>query len=181
MGKNPFQFWDDNGRLIFHQNDVRIYDIDGQEYLFVGQIMYAGTSERRWYIHNVLPHARGKCLEIGLGLGVASRVILFSKEVRSLLTIEKNENVIAAFGKPLLHHMILHKDVYGWAKGLFVEEPFYDLIFVDHFTFETDEMEELEGLATNLKPLLKEGGRMIFWIDENAPEEEQEAIKELWV
>jgi spermidine synthase len=179
--KDPFQFWNDNAKLIFQQEEVRIYDIDDDEYLFVGQIMYASTSERRWYLHNVYPHAKGKCLEIGLGLGIASRVILLSKKVSHLLTVEKNENVIAALGQPFPRHNILSADVYEWAKNLYLLEPTYDLIFVDHYTFESEDFEELEELQAVLKPVLKKGGRMIWWIDENAPDEDQEQVKNLWI
>jgi spermidine synthase len=109
----PFDFWDENGELEFHQGDVRIYRVDGEEYLFVGPVMYASTTERDWYGRNVFPYAKGRCLEIGLGLGVASKVILANPRVTHLLTVEKDENVIAAFGKPLHKHTLLRADVRG--------------------------------------------------------------------
>jgi hypothetical protein len=52
---------------------------------------------------------------------------------------------------------------------------------VDHYTFEEEELASLIQLATDLKPLLKKDGRMIFWIDENGPEEDKELIRQLWV
>ena len=39
----------------------------------------------------------------------------------------------------------------------------------------------LEEAATALKSLLKPGGKMVFWVDENAPEEDQEQIRKLWI
>jgi len=57
----------------------------------------------------------------------------------------------------------------------------YDFIFVDHYTFDEDEFYMLEEGATALKSLLKPGGKMVFWIDENAPEEDQEQIRKLWI
>lgn len=177
----PFSFWDENGYLEFHQGDVRIYRVEGEHYLFVDQTMYASTKERDWYIRNVLPFARGNVLEIGLGLGCASKVILSRSGVKKLLTIEKNENVIAAFGKPLYRHQVLCDDVYEWVESW--PEPIrtYDLIFVDHYTLEDEEqIPELAELGRKLEPLLKSGGKMIFWIDENSPAEDQEQIKNLW-
>jgi spermidine synthase len=177
----PFDWWNANSQLDFQQENVRIYDIDGEKYLFVGQTMYASTTERSWYIKHVMPYAKGKCLELGLGLGVASKVILAKPEVTHLLTIENNENVIGAFGKPFLRHNILHADAMKWVSGFPVFEPMYDFIFVDHYTFEEEELETLQWLGTGLKHLLMPKGSMVFWIDENAPDEDKEKIRDLWI
>ena len=179
--RSAFDWWDENGTLEFTQGDVRIYDMDDQKYLFVGPIMYASTSERGWYIRNVYPHARGKCLEIGLGLGVASKVMIANNRVKHLLTVENNEHVIAAFGKPLEKHNILHADATQWVSEFPRLEPMDDFIFVDHYTFEEEELEALQWLGTGLKSLLRPGGKMVFWIDENAPDEDREKIKDLWI
>jgi len=185
MIKTPWDFWERNGKLAYQVGDVRIYNVEGEDYLFVGPVLYASSTERTWYVKNVYPRAKGKCLEIGLGLGVASKVILASKDVRHLLTIEKGEDVIAAFGKPLPRHNILERDVNEWMQEIadiqdFVE-PIYDFIFVDHYTFEDEEYFSLQELQQSLKPLLKEGGKMVFWIDEMAAEEEQYLIRSLWI
>ncbi len=159
--------------------------MDGQDYLFVGPVLYASSTERSWYVKNVYPHAQGKCLEVGLGLGVASKVILANKNVRHLLTVEKEEDVIAAFGKLLPRHNILEKDVNDWVRSINAVqdffEPIYDFIFVDHYTFEDDEYYILQELHQLLKPLLKDGGKMVFWIDENAPDEDQCLVRSLWI
>jgi len=181
MAIGPFDWWIENAHLEFEQEDVRIFCSDGQQYLFVDQILYASTTERSWYVKNVYPHAEGKCLEIGLGLGVASKAILANTEVTHLLTVEKNEHVIAAFGRPLFKHNILNVDVVEWLTNFPVLEPMYDFIFVDHYTFEEEELDKLQWIATSLKLLLKPEGQMVFWIDENAPEEDQEKIKKLWI
>ena len=181
MTIGPFDWWEENATSEFDQGDVRVYDMDGEKYLFVGPIMYASTTERSWYIKNVMPYAKGKCLELGLGLGVASKVILAKKDVTHLLTVEINEHVIGAFGKPLLRHNILHTDAMEWVCKFPALEPMYDFIFVDHYTFEEEELEMLQWLGTALSFLLKPGGNMVFWIDENAPEEDREKIKKLWV
>ncbi len=179
--QGPFDFWERNGQLTYHHDDVRIYLVDGEEYLFVGCTLYASSTENDWYIKNVHGHARGKCLEIGLGLGVASRVILANKAVRHLLTVEKVPEVIAAFGQPLPRHLLLEADVYKWVDSWVLKRPTYDLIFVDHYTLDIEELDVLMGLRDNLRPLLKPEGKMIFWIDENAPDEDQEAFKNLWI
>jgi spermidine synthase len=183
LSVNAFDWWERNGQLAYNAGDVRIYNVESQDYLFVGQTLYASTTERPWYIHNIMNHARGHCLEIGLGLGCASKVILANKKVDHLLTIESNEHVIASFGKPLPRHNILWADANEWVRSIPEKFPMYDLIFVDHFTMSDDE-EQILGLVSlgqELVDLLKSGGRMIFWVDENAPEEDQEIIRKLWI
>jgi len=179
--KDPFQFWTDNAKLVFQRGDVRVYSMDEEEYLFVDQVMYASTTERGWYTTHAYPRAKGKCLEIGLGLGVASKVMLATRAVTHLLTVEKNENVIAAFGRPLSRHNILNVDVNEWLSKFPELVPMYDFIFVDHYTFEEEELVEIEELSVILKQLLKPGGKIVFWVDENAPDEDQEQIRKLWI
>lgn len=180
--KSPFNFWDRNAYLEFQKENVRIYNMDGEQYLFVDQIMYASSTEQNWYINNVMNYAHGKCLEIGLGLGIASKVILAKPQVTHLLTIENNETVIEAFGRPLHRHNILWMDIYKWIDNFIEPMPMYDLIFIDHYTLDDgDIFDQLKDLASKLKKLLKENGRMIFWVDENSPEEDKEFIRKLWV
>jgi len=180
--KGAFDFWDENAFLEYQNDDVRIYDMDGQKYLFIDQTMYASTTERSWYVKHVMPYAIGRCLEIGLGLGVASKAILARKEASHLLTIEANDAVIEAFGRPLRGHTILHMDIYKWVEHLVDVGGIYDFIFVDHYTLEDEEtILDLEELAVRLKLLLKSEGKMVFWIDENAPEEDQKSIRDLWI
>jgi len=182
MGKGPFDYWNENAKLEYEKDDVRVYFMDGEQYLFVGQIMYASTTERSWYIKQVMPRAQGKCLEIGLGLGVASKVILARPDVQHLLTIEKSEAVIAAFGQPLPRHNILWGDVHEWIDNFYDPTPMYDLIFVDHYTDMDDLLyEELRILVGKLVYLLKPNGKLIVWIDENLSPEEIEDFKKFWV
>jgi spermidine synthase len=182
MVVGPFDFWDKNGKLEYHEGNVRIYRMDGEKYLFVGQIMYASTSESGWYVKNVMPYAKGRCLEIGLGLGAASKAMLAKKEVGYLLTIEKDEEVIVAFGRPLPRHNILNADIYEWVDNFIEPSPMYDFIFVDHYALMDNELfEELKPLAEKLARLLKPKGKMVFWIDENLSPEEIKLFKELWI
>ena len=182
MVVGPFDFWDRNAVLEYNEKDVRIYRMDGQHHLFLDQVLYASTTERPWYIHNVMPHAKGRCLEVGLGLGVASKVILANSKVKHLLTIEKNEAVIGAFGRPLTKHNILWTDVYEWINNFQDPTPMYDLIFVDHYTSMDDELwEDLKNLVEKLSKLLREDGKLIIWIDENMDQKEIVQFKELWI
>jgi phospholipid N-methyltransferase len=182
MEKGPFDFWFKNGLLEFERGDVKIFSMDGNNYLFIGQVLYASTDERPWYIRNVYPHARGKCLEIGLGLGAASKVILANPAVTTLLTLENNLDVISAFGDTFRHHIILNKDVNEWVETAAFAGPIYDFIFVDHFAEMDEEFyPELRDLVDALKLNLKERGKLVVWVDENAAEKDKEAYRKLWV
>ena len=182
MRKGPFDFWLKNGLLEFEQGDVKIFTVDGQNYLFIDQVLYASTDERPWYIRNVYPHARGKCLEIGLGLGAASRVILSNPAVTTLLTLESNPDVISAFGDTFRHHLLLNMDVNTWVESAVHAGPIYDFIFVDHFAEMDEEFyPELKELVDTLKLNLKEDGKLVVWIDEHAADEDREAYRKLWV
>lgn len=178
----PFSYWEENGTLEFQEGSVRIYRVDGENYLFVDQTMYASTTEQSWYVKNVMPKAYGKCLEIGLGLGVASKSIIVSPEVRHLLTIEQNEYIIKAFGRPLPKHNILQADVYEWAEKLHIKESIYDFIFVDHYADMEDEtFDQVSVLVKKLSSLLTPIGNLVVWVDENAPEEDIKRFKDLWI
>lgn len=182
MGKGPFDFWLENGLLEFEQGDVKIFTMDGDNFLFVDQVLYASTSERLWYIRNVFPFARGKCLEVGLGLGVASKVILSNPEVTTLLTVEANDDVISAFGDTFRHHILLHMDVNEWIEAAAHVGPIYDFIFVDHFAEMDEEFyPELADLVKKLKLNLKQDGKLVVWIDEHAADKDKKAYKKLWV
>lgn len=180
--KDPFDFWNKNAVLEYEKEDVRVYKMDDEHYLFIDQVIYASTTERPWYIQNVMPHAEGRCLEIGLGLGVASKVILAKPEVKHLLTVELNEAVIGAFGRPFTRHNILCADIYKWIDNFQDPTPMYDLIFVDHYTSMEDELwEDLKTLVEKLAKLLKEDGKLIIWIDQNMDPKEIAQFKELWI
>lgn len=183
MMKTAFDFWDRHGILEYSEHDVRIYDVDGHKYLFVGQTLFASTTERSWYIKNVMPHAKGRCLEIGLGLGVASKTILAKKNVSHLLTVEKNERVIAAFGRPLARHNILQVDINDWISSIILLKPSFDFIFVDHHADmeEEDTYVEMCVLVEQLKEILTEDGKLVVWLDENAPDDDQKRFRDLWV
>jgi len=180
--KGPWDWWDRNAKLAWERGDVRIYTMDGHDYLFVDQVLYASTSELGWYIRNVSMKAKGRCLEIGLGLGVASKAILHNPKVKHLLTVEQNEDVIGAFGTPLPQHHILLADVNEWLAGLPKDRPMFDFIFVDHYTMDDEDLVEgLPNIQKELEPLLTSGGEMIFWVDENAPDEDQDIVRNLWM
>lgn len=182
MGKGPFDFWHKNGLLEWEQGDVKIFSMDGDSFMFIGQTLFASTNERMWYIKNVMPHTRGKCLEVGLGLGAASKVILANPAVTTLTTVEANADVIDAFGWTFRHHIVVHMDINDWAATAGHVGPIYDFIFVDHFAEMDEEFyPELEELVDKLKLTLKQDGKLVVWIDENAAEEDKEAYRKLWI
>jgi len=177
----PFDYWNEHGQIIYKDGDVVIYKMDGEEYLFVGQILYASSAERNWYLNNLNFPGRRRVLELGLGLGVASRMFL-ANGAKHLTTIELEEGVIKAFGVPKLNHTIVHMNADDYVERALLFPPQFDLIFVDHYARIDEEMfDYLKGLAEKLKRLLLPGGNLIFWIDEFLPDAEIARLRSLWI
>lgn len=173
-------YWDKNAVLEFKKDNVRLYRMGNQRFLFENEEICYSTSERNWYVKNVMPYAKGKALQIGLGLGLASKCILLKRKVNHLLTVEENENIIEAHGKTLTGHNILYKNPEQWLDLVSHNGPTYDFIFVENYVFDDEILENLPNLAEKYYSILKPNGNIIFWIDENAEEEDQRLVKSLW-
>jgi len=179
--RDPFDFWNENGKLLWEQGDARVYEVDGQRYLFVDQTMYASTTERDWYIHNLMSKVRGQVLEFGLGLGVASLVML-AAGLTHLTTIEKNKNVIWGYGRPLPFHNVIESDADVALEALSRSELKYDFIFIDHYAHLDEEtLDYLRNFVEKCRNLLVLGGNLVVWYDETLPDPDIASIRALWI
>lgn len=176
----PWDFWDNNGRLVYHVGDIRIYMANKERYLFVGQTMYDSTSLRKWYIDNILKYCKGKVLEIGLGLGCASEVILTSPLVSSLVSIESNPDIISTCLIDDSRHKIVNREINEWVRNV-PGFSFFDFIFVNHYSFSEGVIPELKDLRQPLCNLLNPGGSLVYWIDPEGMDEDKDAVKSLWL
>lgn len=90
----PIYFID--GKVIAESNDIVIYEMDGARYLEQGpgHSLWADSNEIKELAEQMGNKPRGDCLEIGLGLGVASEYILSCPRVKSLTTIEISSDVV---------------------------------------------------------------------------------------
>jgi len=158
-----------DGEIVAQCGEAKVYLYNGLLHLEIG------PGHNLWMVENEIeelsqqigdfPH--GKCLEIGLGLGVASKYILSFPEVESLTTVEINPDVI------IVQEMITtlddprHKvvNMNGLDFILQTEEK-YDFIFFDHYSIIDEEtLEMLSTYADVASKILNTDGTLLAWFD----------------
>lgn len=164
-----------DGTLIAEQGEVRIYDMEGLKYLEIGpgHNLWMVESEIKELSDQIGNSPNGKCLEIGLGLGIASKYILSFDKVESLTTVEINPDVITVQAQVNeindSRHRIINMN--GLDFILQTEEK-YDFIFFDHYSIIDEEtLEMLDTYKKAAKAILANGGTMLGWFDPFTPEE----------
>jgi predicted membrane-bound spermidine synthase len=172
-----------DGSLVVEVDNVRVYRMNDKLYLEIGpgHTLWALEDELKDYMEQLKDHPKGDCLEIGLGLGVASRYILTFPSVNSLTTVELDKDVIVAHS--LLEdeyryytldykgdrHKILHTSGLEYA---YMTKKRYDFIFIDFYDrTDEDTLPIIEDMARACHRILKPGGKMIGWLDKYTPEE----------
>lgn len=183
-----------DGEVISNSGDVSIYKMNEQLFLEIGpgHTLWALESERDDYIYQLNDRPNGDCLEIGLGLGVASKYLLSCPKVKTLTTVEKNADVIEAYMKlePSDYnvnyeeaignksHTILNCDGLLYAYDT---PKMYDFIFVDCYDrIDEDTLPLIADIALACKNLLKVDGEMVGWFDNGTPPEFVQAFSMLF-
>jgi len=158
-----------DGEVVASSGQVRVYKMNNQLFLEKGpgHNLWALESELQDYIWQINDKPFGDCLEIGLGLGVASRYILSCPRVKSLTTVEKDENVINVQAEVNFiddrRHIILNADGIYYA---YTTIRTFDFIFLDFYThIDEDTLAEIKDMAQACRRLLKPEGIMMGWID----------------
>jgi spermidine synthase len=174
------------GSIVAESGDVKVYFMQGQLFLEIGpgHDLWALESEDFDYINQLKDLPKGNCLEIGLGLGVASRCIMTYPMVDHLTTVEKNKDIIETHKQiiPLLDkkpkkwlkynsdmHTIIHEEGlrYLWNT---TEE--YDFIFMDFYKgIDEDSMPEIADMVKAAHSCLAPGGIIRGWFDPYTPME----------
>ena len=176
-----------DGKLVAESGNAKVYQMNDELFLEIGpgHNLWALESELSDYIEQLWDKPRGDCLEIGLGLGIASRYILSCPKVTSLTTIEVDKDVIAlqddvnkilntrkrekiAFSKGK-NHIILNADGLYYAY----ETKFkYDFIFLDFYSIiDEDTLPIIIDMVQACKQILKPNGTIIGWFDKETPDE----------
>jgi hypothetical protein len=169
MGEGLIYFQD--GELIAESGDTRVYKMNDKLFLEkgVGHTLWALEDELTDYIEQLGDWPRGDCLEIGLGLGVASRYLLSFPRVKSLTTVEIDEDVIKtqAMANPINddRHIILN------ANGLYYAyqtNQLFDFIFLDFYdVIDEDTLPVIADMIAACNRILKRDGKMIGWLDKH--------------
>lgn len=181
MGDNLIYFQD--GKLIGNSGEASVYSMNEELFLEIGpgHNLWAFEGELDDYIEQLNDWPCGECLEIGLGLGVASRYILTFPDVKKLTTIDSNSDVIDVHkkipedsrGKRLDYRKKDHR-VYN-ANGLiyaYETNKLYDFIFLDFYAvIDEDTLPQIADMVAACGRILKPNGRMVGWLDKFTPEE----------
>ena len=173
-----------DGDLISEHGEVRVYLYDGLLHLEIGpgHNLWMVESEIKELTEQIGDSPHGKCLEIGLGLGVASKYILSFPEVESLTTVEINSDVIA------VHEMInemydpRHEIVHaGGLDFIVLTGERYDFIFFDHYSIiDEDTLEILDVYAKAAKKILNKNGTLLAWFDPYTPEQDAKSFFDIF-
>jgi len=164
-----------DGALIAEQGEVRVYDMEGLKYLEIGpgHNLWMVESEIEELSQQIGNSPHGKCLEVGLGLGIASKYILSFSEVESLTTVEINPDVITVqawvneINDP--RHKVINMNGLDF---ILQSEEKYDFIFFDHYSIIDEEtLNILDIYIKAAKKILANGGTMLGWFDPFTPEE----------
>jgi len=167
-----------DGEVVASSGEVKVYRMFDELYLEIGpgHNLWALESELEDYIWQLGNLPQGDCLEIGLGLGVASRYILSFPGVKTLTTVEINSDIIN-----------VQSDIKKYYDGIYDEDRHtilnangiyyayqtkrrYDFIFLDFYSLIDDEtLPQIEDMAIACGRLLKPKSKMIGWFDKHTP------------
>jgi len=157
-----------DGEIIGEHGSVKIYKTNDQSKLVLERDNYAWAfgNEIRYYKRDIGNSAKGDCLEIGLGLGVASRHILSFQEVKSLTTIDIDYDVIQAQRQANFiddsRHKIINTDGLSYINKT---ERTFDFIFFDFYMdINEDTAPEISEMVQAAHRILSHGGRISGWM-----------------
>lgn len=166
-----------DGEVIAEHGNAVVYKMNGELFLEIGpgHTLWALESELADYVVQLKDFPRGRCLEIGLGLGVVSRYLLSFPKVEHLTTVELNPDVIAVHNKikesdrgTVLRyspdkHRILNADGLQYA---YQTNQRYDFVFVDFYDrIDEDTLPQITDMVKACKRLLTPNGKIMGWLD----------------
>lgn len=165
-----------HGKIIAESGNVKVYRLNRNNYLEIGpgHTLWAISDEIKEYTEQIGDKPRGECLEIGLGLGVASKYILSKPNVDRLTTIEVNEDVISTYMQlnpppHTLDHYIVNANGCDY---LLQTCDTFDFIFLDFYdVIDEDTMEDIRVYVELSKRVLNDGGKIVGWYDIYTPED----------
>lgn len=169
-----------DGELIAESGEVKVYRMNNELFLEIGpgHNLWALESELEDYVWQLGKKPTGDCLEIGLGLGVASRYILSCPGVKTLTTVEINQDIInvqEGIKKYYKDNYDDERHIILNAHGLYYAyktKKRYDFIFLDFYSHIDEEtLPSIEDMAEACGNILKEGGEVIGWFDKYTPTE----------
>lgn len=172
----------EDGVVVAEAGEAKVYKVPNNLFLEIGpgHNLWALESEFEDYVWQLKDFPKGRCLEIGLGLGVASRYILTFPKVGHLTTVELNKDVIDVYKKiknedrnvcleyNSKKHRILQANGIEYA---YQTKQRYDFIFIDCYDkIDEDTLPLIADMVIACSKILKSGGKLIGWLDKYTPE-----------
>jgi spermidine synthase len=180
-----------DGKLVAESGEAKVYKMNGELFLEIGpgHTLWALESELNDYMGQLEDRPRGRCLEIGLGLGVASRYLLTFPNVDHLTTIEVNSDVVAVHSRireedrglkldyDNSKHRILNAEGILYA---YQTKQRYDFIFIDCYDrIDEDTLPVIADMYAACSRILKPKGEIIAWLDKHTPEPFYSAFEQI--
>jgi len=169
----------ESGELIAESGDVKVYKFRDLLHLEIGpgHNLWAVEDEIEEYKEQIEDKPYGDCLEIGLGLGVASKYILSSGKVKSLTTVEKNFDVVQVqkVVNPIedkRHNVIIGSGLDYMISAEQIDKKF-DFIFLDFYSvIDEDTLPEIMDYIKVARKLKKSSDSIVMpWLDIYTPYE----------
>jgi spermidine synthase len=173
-----------DGELVAESGEAKVYRMNNELYLEIGpgHNLWAMESELPDYIWQLNDKPNGACLEIGLGLGVASRYILSCPRVRSLTTVELRADVVNVHSQLSelfqenkfiegghKRHTILNLDGLVY---MYKTKQRFDFIFIDCYELiDDDTMPLIKDMVLGARRIINPGGIIMGWLDKHTPED----------
>lgn len=161
-----------DGKIVAKSGEVRVYRMNGKLFLEKGpgHNLWALEEELTDYIEQLASWPKGDCLEVGLGLGVASKYILTFPRVKSLTTVEVDEDVIKTYNSLNLKN---HRHTILNAHGLYYAyqtKRMFDFIFLDFYdVIDEDTLPQIADMVAACQRILKRRGKIVGWLDKHTP------------
>jgi predicted membrane-bound spermidine synthase len=171
------------GDLVAESGDAKVYKFNDDLFLEIGpgHNLWALESELPDYVWQLNDRPRGNCLEIGLGLGIASKYILSLPRVRALTTVEINKDVIDVHSKLKPEHFSFDTTIYPEKRHtilnvdgliyMYETKQVFDFIFIDCYKeIDEDALPMIADMTMAAKRILADNGEMMGWFDKATPE-----------
>ena len=177
MGSGLIYF--ESGELIAESGDVKVYKFRNLLHLEIGpgHSLWAVEDEIEEYEEQIRDKPYGDCLEIGLGLGVASKYILSRSKVKSLTTVEKNFDVVQVQKKvnPIedkRHNVIIGSGLDYMISAKRINKKF-DFTFLDFYDIiDEDTLPEIIRYIKMARQLKRSSESIVMpWLDIYTPYE----------
>jgi len=170
-----------NGNIVAESGQIKVYEMQEQLYLEQGpgHTLWALESECAVYLDQFIKQEpKGNVCEIGLGLGVAARLLMSFPKVKHLTTIEKNKDVIFTHDATIhiLDERVNKWPHYEYAKHTKINEDGlhflsatkerFDYIFLDFYkAIDEDTLPEIKDMCNAAQKCLTKNGVVIGWLD----------------